>query len=388
MNFQDHFSKQADRYTQFRPHYPAELFRFLATLPARTERAWDCGTGNGQAAVVLAEFFDEVVATDPSAGQIEHACEHPRVRYQVAPAEAVPLADGSTDLVTVAQALHWFDHPRFYDEVRRVLRPAGAIAAWGYGLAVITPEVDAVVQHLYADLLGPYWPPERRKIEERYATIPFPFAEVPDPGFAMAAEWSLDDLLGYLGTWSSAAEVHRRARARSARAGPGGFDTPPGVPSPCDRCGGHCSCAWGGWSSHTATIPRACPPGSHAELPAARCVGKMKGMSTVEQTLAEGTRLHQAGRLAEAERAYRQVLATHPNHPHALHQLGMLAMQARQFDAAITLLRRALQVAPTQPAFHANLGEAYRHAGQPGPAAESYRRALELNPGLCRPTRL
>ena len=204
MNFQDHFSKQADRYTQFRPHYPAELFRFLATLPARTERAWDCGTGNGQAAVALAEFFDEVVATDPSARQIEHACEHPRVRYQVAPAEAVPLADGSTDLVTVAQALHWFDHPRFYDEVRRVLRPAGAIAAWGYGLAVITPEVDAVVQHLYADLLGPYWPPERRKIEERYATIPFPFAEVPDPGFAMAAEWSLDDLLGYLGTWSSA----------------------------------------------------------------------------------------------------------------------------------------------------------------------------------------
>ncbi len=202
MNFKDHFSRQAEQYTQYRPHYPAELFRFLAGVPARTERAWDCGTGNGQAAVELAKYFDEVIATDPSARQIEHAVEHPRVSYLVAPAEQAPLADSSVDLVTVAQALHWFDHPRFYGEVRRVLRPDGAIAAWCYALASITPEVDAVVWHLYSDLLGTYWPPERQMTMDGYATIPFPFAELPDPKIAMTAEWSLDDLLGYLGTWS------------------------------------------------------------------------------------------------------------------------------------------------------------------------------------------
>lgn len=205
MNFHDHFSKQADRYTQFRPHYPRELFAFLASLPPRTERAWDCGTGNGQAAVALADFFDEVVATDPSARQIEHAVQHPRVAYQVAPAEVAPLADASVDLVTVAQALHWFDHPRFHAEVRRTLRPDGAIAAWSYGLAQITPDVDTVVNRFYTDL-DAYWPPERKAIEERYETIPFPFVEIEAPDFAMTAEWSLDNLLGYLGTWSSVAK--------------------------------------------------------------------------------------------------------------------------------------------------------------------------------------
>jgi SAM-dependent methyltransferase len=204
MTFKDHFSPQADRYTRYRPGYPRELFAYLATLPAAANRAWDCGTGNGQAAIALAEYFQEVEATDPSARQIEHAQPHERVLYQVAPAEKCPLADGSVDLVTVAQALHWFDLEKFYGEVRRVGRAGSVLAAWTYGLATITAEVDAVVLRLYSDVLDEYWPPERRLVEQRYQGIPFPFADIAPPPFSMSANWTLDDLLGYLGTWSSA----------------------------------------------------------------------------------------------------------------------------------------------------------------------------------------
>lgn len=203
MTFKDHFSQQADTYTRFRPRYPRALFAFLAALPAARERAWDCGTGNGQAAVALAEFFDEVVATDPSARQIQHAQPHAKVDYRVAPAEACPLDASSVDLVSVAQALHWFDHDRFFAAVRQVGRPGAVIAAWSYGLGKITPAVDGVVMHLYGDLLGDYWPPERHYIEQGYRQIPFPFAEIDAPRFAMTASWSLNDLIGYLGTWSS-----------------------------------------------------------------------------------------------------------------------------------------------------------------------------------------
>lgn len=203
MSFHDHFSTQADRYTQFRPHYGPELFQYLAGLVSRREFAWDCGTGSGQAAVALAEFFTEVVATDPSARQIEHAQPHNRVRYLVASAEHTPLASDSIDLITVAQAVHWFDRPRFYQEVRRVGRNGSVLAVWAYGLATISPVVDAVVEQLYEPILGRYWPPERKLIEERYTTIDFPFEELVAPPFEMTAQWSLPDLLGYLGTWSS-----------------------------------------------------------------------------------------------------------------------------------------------------------------------------------------
>jgi SAM-dependent methyltransferase len=201
--FKDYFSKQADKYTQYRPRYPRELFEFLASLPARRDSAWDCGTGNGQAAAGLAEFFAEVIGTDASAEQIAHSQRHERVRYIVSSAEDCPLADGSVDLVTVAQALHWFDRERFYAQVRRVSRPGGVLAFWSYGLATISRPVDRVVWHLYSDLLGAYWPAERLQVEERYDTIPFPFEEVKPPQIAMTAQWNLADLIGYLGTWSS-----------------------------------------------------------------------------------------------------------------------------------------------------------------------------------------
>lgn len=201
--FHDHFSGHAADYAASRPTYPPELFAFLASVaPART-LVWDCGTGNGQAAVVLAEHFDKVFATDASAEQIRNAERHAKVEYVVAPAEACPLPDASADLVTVAQALHWFDFDNFYAEVRRVLKPGGVIAAWGYAFHRVNPAVDAVLVRLEREFVGPYWPPERKYPEAHYSTIPFPFAELPAPAFGMSVTWTLPAALAYLNTWSA-----------------------------------------------------------------------------------------------------------------------------------------------------------------------------------------
>jgi SAM-dependent methyltransferase len=203
VSFADHFSRQSREYTQFRPRYPRELFELLASLAPRRETAWDCGTGNGQAAVDLAEQFQRVIATDPSANQVAHARAHPKVEYFIARAEECPIKPRSVDLVCVAQALHWFDRPRFYEQVRRVGREGSVLAAWGYGMAHVTPAVDRVIGYLYEDILGKYWPPERKLVEARYETIEFPFEPLEAPRLMMTAEWTLDDVLGYMGTWSS-----------------------------------------------------------------------------------------------------------------------------------------------------------------------------------------
>ena len=202
MNFKDHFSRDSRGYAEFRPTYPVELFSWLASVSPSGALAWDAGTGNGQAAVALAEHFDRVIATDPSANQLEAATPHPRVEYRVA-AELGGLDDDSADLVTVAQALHWFDRPRFWNEVRRVLRPRGVIAIWCYELQHVTTEVDAVIHRFYHETVGPYWTPDRKLVEEGYRSIDFPFDEFTPPAFSMAAEWTLEHQAGYLGTWSA-----------------------------------------------------------------------------------------------------------------------------------------------------------------------------------------
>jgi ubiquinone/menaquinone biosynthesis C-methylase UbiE len=203
MTFKDHFSGHAGDYTRYRPSYPHALFAWLAAQVPQHERAWDCATGNGQAAVGLAEFFADVVATDASDSQIAAAKPHARVRYAVAPAECSGLAAHSLDLITVGQALHWFDFTAFYAEAARVLKPGGVLAAWSYGLMQITPAVDAAVWRLYEPIAGSYWPPERRYVEEQYRTLPFPFPEIAAPKFAMEAQWTLEQLTGYLATWSA-----------------------------------------------------------------------------------------------------------------------------------------------------------------------------------------
>jgi ubiquinone/menaquinone biosynthesis C-methylase UbiE len=203
-NFHDHFSAVANRYADFRPHYPAAIFDFLATVVPRTSLVWDCACGNGQATVDLAERFDRVIATDASKEQIASAAPHPKIEYRLAPAEDCGLGDASVGLVTVAQAIHWFDFDRFYAEVNRVLVGNGVIAVWAYGIDKVEGEaVNALAQNYYANVVGPYWPPERALVEEGYRTIPFPFTEITPPPIRMEMQWTLDQLLGYFSTWSA-----------------------------------------------------------------------------------------------------------------------------------------------------------------------------------------
>jgi ubiquinone/menaquinone biosynthesis C-methylase UbiE len=198
-----HFEQSPADYKRHRPTYPDALFRHLASLLPTHDVAWDCGTGNGQAALPLARILRRVIATDASAAQLTAATPHPRVAYRVAPAEASGLDANSVDLITVAQALHWFDLGLFYPEVERVTKPGGVLAAWCYTLARITADVDRVIERFYGDVVGPYWPKERRHVESAYRDLPFPFPELPSPPpLAMALEWALDDLLGYVRTWS------------------------------------------------------------------------------------------------------------------------------------------------------------------------------------------
>jgi len=201
--FKDHFSDRSGNYLRYRPSYPDALFAFLAEISPTRRRVWDCATGSGQAAQGLATHFERVIATDASAAQIGSAVPAANVDYRVAPAEASGLPDHSVDLVTVAQALHWLDLERFYDEVRRALEPGGLLAAWSYNLLRTDPAIDAQVDAFYSHTVGPYWPPERRWIENGYCDLPFPFPELDTPPFAMTAQWRLEQLLGYLGTWSA-----------------------------------------------------------------------------------------------------------------------------------------------------------------------------------------
>lgn len=203
MNFKDHFSGQASDYAKYRPGYPPELFYYLTTLCRERKTAWDCGTGNGQAALRLAEHFRTVIATDPSEKQIKNAVPHERIFYQVSPAERTSIERSTVDLVTVAQAVHWFNFPEFYKEVRRVGKPGGILAVWCYGLLKVSAEIDAVIDRFYSDTAGAYWPPERKWIDENYRTLPFPFQEIAPPPFSMSDEWDLLEMQGYLSTWSA-----------------------------------------------------------------------------------------------------------------------------------------------------------------------------------------
>lgn len=202
--FHDHFSTVAAKYADFRPHYPAALFDYLASLAPAGSTVWDCATGNGQAAADLAARFGRVIATDASKDQITAAKARPNIEYRVAPAEASGLADGAVAMVTVAQAMHWFNLPNFYAEVKRVLQPGGVLAAWAYGINEVEGAgVNALVQDYYSNVVGSYWPPERKLVEEGYRTVPFPFTEITPPPFRMEAQWTMEELIGYFSTWSA-----------------------------------------------------------------------------------------------------------------------------------------------------------------------------------------
>jgi SAM-dependent methyltransferase len=202
-NFKDLFSIQASDYAKFRPNYPESLFTYLASIAPTGNLVWDCGTGNGQAAVKLATHFHAVTATDPSEKQLLSAEKNSRVTYKQASAEEAPFQDKTVDLITAAQAFHWFKHEQFFREVKRVLKPQGVLAIWSYNLCEITPTVDEIVRKFYGETLGPYWEKERRLVEEGYRNCIFPMTELTAPRFEMKAEWSFEHFIGYLSTWSS-----------------------------------------------------------------------------------------------------------------------------------------------------------------------------------------
>jgi len=203
MTFKDHFSARSSVYARYRPHYPDALFEWLARTSSNRQCAWDSATGSGQAAIGLARWFESVVASDASERQVANARVHPSVTYLVSLSEKTPIPDRSIDLVFMAQALHWLDVKAFYDEVRRVSRPAALIAICSYSLMKIDPLIDERVDEFYDGVLGDYWPAERRHIDAHYLDLPFPFEAIPCPGFEMRHDWDLPELLGYIGTWSA-----------------------------------------------------------------------------------------------------------------------------------------------------------------------------------------
>jgi len=202
-NFKDHFSGHSEDYSNFRPHYPDELFFHLSHQTINHNRAWDCATGTGQAAVQLAKYYNKVIATDASDNQVHQATELKNVTYATAPAEHSGIEDHSIDLITVAQALHWFDLDGFAKEVDRVLVDQGVLAVWTYNLLTIDPDIDKYINHLYSDLLDPYWAPERTLVENGYQDISLPLTELDVPQFEMSSHWNLRQLIGYLNTWSA-----------------------------------------------------------------------------------------------------------------------------------------------------------------------------------------
>jgi SAM-dependent methyltransferase len=204
------FSTVAREYANFRPGYPPELFTWLAQAVTARHAVWDCGCGSGQASTALAGSFDEVFATDVAAEQIAAAKSHPRVKYSVAPAERSGLPDASVDLVTVAQALHWFDTTAFYEEARRVARPGALLAVWTYPRPeFVEPETDRVFLDFYSNVVGPYWPPERRHVEAQYQSLPFPSGEIEHPPFALELTWNIEQVIGYASSWSATARYRK-----------------------------------------------------------------------------------------------------------------------------------------------------------------------------------
>ncbi|RZJ77676.1 MAG: SAM-dependent methyltransferase [Flavobacterium sp.] len=199
----DNFSTQSTQYAKFRPKYPQALYDVLLNQVNGTKTAWDCATGNGQVATELAEHFEQVYATDISEKQLANAPQKENINYSVAPAEKTSFDDKTFDLITVAQAIHWFKFDEFYAEVKRTLKPDGVFAAIGYGIMHISPEIDQVVHYLYEDILGEFWDQERKYIEDNYLNIPFPFNEIESPDLEITAEWNFEQLVGYLETWSA-----------------------------------------------------------------------------------------------------------------------------------------------------------------------------------------
>ncbi len=202
--FVDRFSRKSGVYASARPDYPAEIYRFLSEIVPGHEAVWDCATGNGQAAIVLAEYFDQIYATDASEQQINNARACAKVNYTVATAENSGLESESVDLVTVATAAHWFDLDKFYTEARRVLKPGGILAMWAYCRFETQNEpVNELLQKMGREVLKEYWDPNLDRIWEGYEKLPFPFEDIEHDAWPITTNWTRNDMLAYISTWSA-----------------------------------------------------------------------------------------------------------------------------------------------------------------------------------------
>ncbi|MBE2216830.1 MAG: class I SAM-dependent methyltransferase [Ignavibacteria bacterium] len=203
MEFKDYFSKQAKEYSKYRPKYPTELFEYLSSLVKEHDTAWDCATGNGQAAMGLEPYFEKIIATDASSSQIEHAELHPKIEYRTVSAENSRLESDSIDLITVATAIHWFDTDKFYPEVKRITKPGGVLAVWTYAENTISPEIDDISRKFSEVVLGKYWPDENKKAWDFRNQIMLPFEHIEVPEFEFSIEWDMNEYLSFLSTWSA-----------------------------------------------------------------------------------------------------------------------------------------------------------------------------------------
>lgn len=199
----DHFSRDSGNYARYRPTYPNELFKWLISQLKSRETCWDCGTGSGQVASALSAYFEKIYATDISQNQIFHAEKKDNIYYSITEAEQTNFLDNTFDFIIAAQAVHWFDHQKYFLEVKRTSKPGGIISLIGYSLMTINTVLDPTIESFYKDTIGPYWDFERKYIDEEYKTLPFPFHEIKAPHFEMNVHWSLDQLLGYIRTWSA-----------------------------------------------------------------------------------------------------------------------------------------------------------------------------------------
>lgn len=199
----DNFSRQSSLYAKYRPGYPAELFQFITGFVKNKKLAWDCGTGNGQSAIQLANYFEKVIATDISLKQLEQAERKENINYKMAAAEESGIETGTVNLVTVAQAIHWFDFEKFYSEVKRLAAPDAYLSVWCYSLLKIEKNIDALIKEYHFNTLAAYWDEARKYVDNGYAGISFPFEKIATPGFEIIQYWTLEDLQGYLETWSA-----------------------------------------------------------------------------------------------------------------------------------------------------------------------------------------
>jgi len=234
----DNFSKRSHLYARFRPTYPRQLFEYLISLVAEHKTAWDCGTGNGQVAGVLAEYFDKVYASDISENQIRHAVVKPNIVYKLEPAEQTSFAGGMFDLITAGQAVHWFDFPRFYNEVDRTLKPGGILAVFAYSLLKTGDETDGVIDTFYTKITDRYWDDERKYVDDHYQTIPFPFQDIEAPPFIVEQYWDIEEFAGYLNTWSAVQHYIDKNNA-----------------NPVDMIAGQLSRTWGSEPTKRVTFP-------------------------------------------------------------------------------------------------------------------------------------